>query len=282
MLVESQLFGHVKAAFSGAVRDEEGFVRAANGGTLFLDELADLPAPSQAALLRVLQEREVVPVGSARAVKVDLRLASATHRSLATMVTESTFRRDLFARIAGFEVTVPPLRERKDDLGVLIALLLQRIMGERATSVALTVEVGQALLAYDWPYNVRELEQLLGVCTALSGGGLIEHAHLPIALSGALVARRDEGARAGESDARPGDEKLRMQLLDELARHAGEPRRRGARHGQGADGDPPLVQAFRNRSERVPAVSESTPSRAIHRAAARAGAEGSSREAQRV
>ena len=220
-LVESQLFGHVKGAFSGAVRDEEGFVRAANGGTLFLDEIADLPAPSQAALLRVLQEREVVPVGSARAVKVDLRLLSATHRSLATMVTEGSFRRDLFARIAGFELTVPPLRDRKDDLGVLMALLLQRIMGDRATSVALTVEVGRALLAYDWPYNVRELEQCLSVCTALSGGGLIERSHLPVTLAAASVARRDEGARAGESDARPGDEKLRMQLLDELARHGG-------------------------------------------------------------
>jgi transcriptional regulator with GAF, ATPase, and Fis domain len=218
-LVESQLFGHVKGAFSGAIRDEEGFVRAASGGTLFLDEIADLPGPVQASLLRVIQEREVVPVGSTRPVKVDFRLVSATHRSLTDMVADGAFRRDLYARVAGFELVVPPLRERKDDTGILVAVLLQRTLGERAASLALTQDVGRALLAYDWPYNVRELEQCLKTSAALAGGGLVERSHLPGAVSAALEPRDDAAAPA--ADARPADVKLRLDLLDQLTRHGG-------------------------------------------------------------
>ena len=108
-LVESELFGYKKGAFSGAQTDHPGLVRSADGGTLFLDEIGDLPASSQAALLRVLQEKEVMPVGGTRAVAIDLRVVAATHRDLDDMVAEGSFRHDLFARLAGFRVTVPPL-----------------------------------------------------------------------------------------------------------------------------------------------------------------------------
>ena len=161
-LMESQLFGHVKGSFSGALRDEPGFVRASDGGTLFLDEIGDLPAASQAALLRVLETREVVPVGSTRAVPVDLRVVSATLKSVGTL------RPDLHARLAGYTHTLLPLRERMEDLGLLFAELLQRAAGERAASIKLTPEAGRMLLAHDWPLNVRELNQALLVALALA------------------------------------------------------------------------------------------------------------------
>src|SRR5262249_54080196 len=127
-LVESQLFGHTKGAFSGAVKDELGFVRASHGGTLFLDEIGDLPAASQAALLRVLEMREVTPVGSTRAVKVDLRVVSATLKSVGAL------RPDLHARLAGYTHALAPLRDRREDLGLVLAEVLTRAAGSRAPS----------------------------------------------------------------------------------------------------------------------------------------------------
>src|SRR5262249_4252107 len=120
-LVEGQLFGHVRGAFSGALKDEPGLVRAAQGGTLLLDEIGDLPASSQAALLRVLQESEVRPVGSTQTVKVDVRIIAATHRPLESLIKGNAFRHDLYARLAGFRFELAPLRKRKVDLGLLIA-----------------------------------------------------------------------------------------------------------------------------------------------------------------
>jgi transcriptional regulator with PAS, ATPase and Fis domain len=219
-LLESQMFGHVKGAFSGAVRDEPGFVRAASGGTLFLDEIADLPKPSQAALLRVLQEREVVPVGATRAVKVDVRLVAATHQSLERLVASGAFRRDLFARLAGFTITLPSLRARRDDLGILVGALLKKVAPESASiaSVALSPEAGLALLRYDWPYNVRELEQCLAVGAGLARDGVIERAHLPPQVSAVLDEKRvpAAGDALGERDAR-----LLADLLEQLTRHQG-------------------------------------------------------------
>src|SRR5262249_27731601 len=125
-LVESQLFGHVRGAFTGAVRDGPGFVRAADRGTLFLDEIGDLAPPAQAALLRVLEEYEVVPVGTTRAVHVDVRVIAATHRPLDQMAERGEFRQDLYARLAGFVQRIPPLRERREDLGLLVGGVLGR------------------------------------------------------------------------------------------------------------------------------------------------------------
>ncbi len=178
-LVESLLFGHVKGAFSGALRDEPGLVRAAAGGTLLLDEIGDLPATSQAALLRVLQEHEVVPVGATRPVRVDVRVVAATHRPLEQLAASGAFRLDLLARLKGYVHTVPALRERTADLGVILADVLEKVAGERARRLALAPEAARALLAYDWPLNVRELQQAMASAVALATDNVIEARHLP-------------------------------------------------------------------------------------------------------
>jgi sigma-54 dependent transcriptional regulator, acetoin dehydrogenase operon transcriptional activator AcoR len=218
-LVESSLFGHVKGAFSGALRDELGFVRAAHGGTLFLDEIADLRTESQAALLRVLQEREVVPVGATRPVPVDLRLIAATHRAVDELIARGEFRRDLFARIAGFTIRLPPLRKRLDDSGLLVAAILRRIAADRTVNITLESEVGRAILAYEWPLNVRELEQCLSTCVALAKDGRIVAAHLPAHVLPALDPVAAPLASAGRLNER--DAALRLELLAQLERHSG-------------------------------------------------------------
>ena len=177
-LMESQLFGHMKGAFSGALRDEPGFVRASDGGTLFLDEIGDLPGPSQAALLRVLETREVVPVGSTRAVPVDLRVVSATLRTVGSL------RPDLHARLAGYTHTLWPLRERAEDVGLIFSVLLARAKGESASTYKLTPEAGRALLAHDWPLNVRELNQALGVALALGQTTTLDVKDFPASILG--------------------------------------------------------------------------------------------------
>jgi DNA-binding NtrC family response regulator len=179
-LLESLLFGHMKGAFTGAARDEPGFVRAADRGTLFLDEIGDLPLPAQAALLRVLQEREVVPVGGTRPVKVDLRVVAATHRPLDRMVAEGAYRADLLARLAGYRHLLPPLRARREDLGLVIGDLLGRAELPGASKLRLATAAGRRLFAHDWPLNIRELQQCLTVSAALSERGVIELEHLSI------------------------------------------------------------------------------------------------------
>ena len=209
-LVESELFGYRKGAFSGATEDRVGLVRAADGGTLFFDEIGDLPLPVQAALLRVLQQREVLPLGATRPVAVDLRVVAASHRDLERDVADGRFREDLLARLAGYVVQIPPLRERREDLGLLIAALLARIEGE-PPRVRFAPAAASALLRHSWPRNVRELEQALGSAVALAGGGVIELEHLPEAihqapaeapaldLSPSEVARRDRLCQLLES-----------------------------------------------------------------------------------
>ena len=177
-LVEAELFGHKKGAFTGAAQDRLGWVRASNGGTLFLDEIGDLPTNVQAAFLRVLQEAEVVPVGGHHPESLDLRVVAATHRDLKAMVREGTFRHDLLARLEGVTLELPPLRERAEDIPVLVALLLRKLALERP-DVKLTPAAAQALLAHDWPLNIRELEQALAGALALSGTGAIDVTHLP-------------------------------------------------------------------------------------------------------
>jgi transcriptional regulator with GAF, ATPase, and Fis domain len=180
-LVESELFGYKKGAFSGALEDRPGLVRSADGGTLFLDEFAELPPEARTTLLRVLQESEVLPVGGTRALPVDLRLVVATHRNLDAMVAAGEFRADLLARVGGYRLPLPALRDRREDLGSLIGDLLRR-NAPRRTGVSLTPDAARALLSYDWPLNVRELDKALNTALALSGEGPIELAHLPEAV----------------------------------------------------------------------------------------------------
>ncbi|MCC7535683.1 MAG: sigma 54-interacting transcriptional regulator [Deltaproteobacteria bacterium] len=161
-LLESELFGHVRGAFTGADRDRPGLMVAARGGTLFLDEIGEMPMSMQAKLLRALQEREVRPIGSAAAVPVDFRLVCATNRALREEAEQGRFRRDLYYRVGVVEVTLPPLRERSEDVPAIAARVLERLGRELGkTTPRLSPRAMQALMAYAWPGNVRELENVL-------------------------------------------------------------------------------------------------------------------------
>jgi len=183
-LVESELFGYRKGAFSGAEEDRMGLIRTADRGTLFLDEIGDLPLSAQAVLLRVLQQGEVLPVGANRPMKVDVRLLAATHRDLNALVEKSEFRADLLARISGFTVLLPPLRQRREDLGLLISRLLKREMPDPARQVEFSSDAARALLGYPWPLNIRELEKCLLPAVLLARTGHVELAHFPETLRG--------------------------------------------------------------------------------------------------
>jgi DNA-binding NtrC family response regulator len=211
-LVESLLFGHVKGSFSGAARDEIGFVRAADGGTLFLDEIGDLPAASQAALLRVLQEREVIPVGATRAMAVDVRVVAATHRPLDALSAPETggFRSDLLARLKGYTHRLPALRDRMPDFGVVLADVLAEVAGERAASLTLALDAARAMLAYSWPLNIRELHQAMASAVALASEDALEARHLP-----AEVLARPPPSSSHEA-APIGGDPLRAQLVSLL------------------------------------------------------------------
>jgi transcriptional regulator of acetoin/glycerol metabolism len=211
-LVESTLFGHRRGAFSGAIDDEAGLVRAADRGTLFLDEIGDLPAPAQAALLRVLQEREVTAVGATRPVGVDVRVICATHRDLAAMTAAGAFRADLLHRLRGFAIALPALAERRADLGVLVGRLIERHAAGRP--IALHPRVARALFAHPWPGNVRELEQVLAAAIGLARDGTITAAHLPPAIAEAVD-------RPAPPPPGPGDAEQRERLVALLAEHRG-------------------------------------------------------------
>lgn len=214
-LVESELFGNKKGAFSGAIEERKGLVRTAHGGTLLLDEVGDLPLETQPALLRVLQERQVLPVGGTTPIAVDVRVISATHRSLEQLVGQGAFRDDLRARLGGYEIALPSLEERREDLGLLIATLVKRLAPQRAGSVQFTIAAARALFAWDWPRNVRELEKVLDRALVLSGSGPIEAEHLPPE----LLKPAPQRSRTADPDAL--DDARRTELENLLRQHAG-------------------------------------------------------------
>jgi DNA-binding NtrC family response regulator len=176
-LVASELFGVRRGAFSDAREDRPGLIRSAHKGTLFLDEIGDLPLGSQVAFLRALQEREVVPVGQAQSVAVDVRVVSASHRDLEERILAGAFREDLAARLTGFTLRLPPLRARREDLGLIVAALVRKLAPE-PERVAFQPEAMRLLLGHSWPRNVRELERQLATALVLAGGGPIGVAHL--------------------------------------------------------------------------------------------------------
>ncbi|MCA1826092.1 MAG: sigma 54-interacting transcriptional regulator [Myxococcales bacterium] len=178
-LLYAELFGNKKGAFTGAVENRPGHVRSADGGTLFLDEIAELPLQSQAALLRVLAENQVTPVGSSEPVNVDVRVVAATHADLEAAVSTGKFRADLLARISGFTIKLPPLRWRREDLGLLIASLVKKHARDGAEKISFTCEAARALLHHRWPMNIRELEKCLESAMVLAGGEPIDVQHLP-------------------------------------------------------------------------------------------------------
>jgi DNA-binding NtrC family response regulator len=184
-LIESEMFGHTRGAFTGADKARLGFFRAADGGTLFLDEIGDMPLPLQPKLLRALETGEIIPVGSETAITVNTRLIAATNRDLAAAVQNGTFREDLFYRINVVEVMVPPLRSRRED----ILPLARRFAGEFAgVPVRLSPQAVQCLLAYSWPGNVRELRNAIQRACLLCRGDVILAEHLPPKMTAAAAA----------------------------------------------------------------------------------------------
>jgi len=178
-LIESELFGHVKGAFTGANQAKDGLMSMAEGGTVFLDEVGELPVDLQAKLLRAIQEKEIRPVGSTRRVAINVRILAATNRDLEQAVMQGAFRRDLYFRLNVLSLRIPALRERRQDIPLLIAHFLERLARTSGQEKTLSDDVLKVLLAYDWPGNVRELENCLERTYAFTSGSLIQLADLP-------------------------------------------------------------------------------------------------------
>jgi two-component system response regulator HydG len=178
-LIESELFGYVKGAFTGANQAKDGLMAIAEGGTIFLDEVGELPVDLQAKLLRALQEKEIRPVGSTRRIPINVRILAATNRDLEQAVMQGAFRRDLYFRLNVLSLRIPPLRERREDIPLLIACFLERMTRASKQEKILSDEALKAMLAYDWPGNVRELENCLERTYAFTSGPLIHSTDLP-------------------------------------------------------------------------------------------------------
>jgi two-component system NtrC family response regulator len=179
-LVESELFGYVRGAFTGAQTNKAGRIEAADGGTLFLDEIGELPLDAQVKLLRVLQEGELTKLGADTQMKVDVRIIAATHRNLLAMVEDKTFREDLYYRLAVVPLLIPPLRERREDLPELIEVLLERAKSRHGMAdVRMSSQVQQRMIAFHWPGNVRQIENVLERMLVLSASDLIGIEDLP-------------------------------------------------------------------------------------------------------
>ncbi|MHB8486063.1 MAG: sigma-54-dependent transcriptional regulator [Candidatus Acidiferrales bacterium] len=206
-LIESELFGYARGAFTGAVNTKQGLIESADGGTLFLDEIGNLPVDMQAKLLRVLQEREVKPVGSNDRVPVRVRVIAATNKDLEAAVRAGEFRQDLFFRLNVVQVNLPPLRERKSDIPVLVQLFLEKFADPGHTEPTLAEDVMARLTAYDWPGNVRELENAIERAVALGSGPTLHSGDLPPNLQCQVP---------GPTEPTPSDGEL--MLLEELER----------------------------------------------------------------
>lgn len=183
-LVESELFGYVKGAFTGASQTKDGLLSIAQGGTIFLDEIGELPIDLQAKLLRAIQEKEIRPVGSTRRIPIDVRILAATNRDLEHAVSQGTFRKDLYFRLNVLSVKIPPLRERRQDIPLLVGHFLDRLSREAGMERMLTDDAIKALLAYDWPGNVRELENCLERSCAMTTAPLMQLRDLPTYIHG--------------------------------------------------------------------------------------------------
>jgi len=200
-LMESELFGHKKGSFTGAVADKQGMIQSAEGGTLFLDEIADLPLHMQVKLLRVIQEKSVRPVGEAREIPVDVRILSATHKNLAALVGEGKFREDLFYRVNVIEIRVPALRERLDDVPEIVDSVLKKLSKQmKLPALAITPAALAALREYHFPGNVRELENVLERAATLCADNRIDATDLQ--LRPKVTAAVD---RASAADVAPGE-----------------------------------------------------------------------------
>ncbi|HSU84907.1 MAG TPA: sigma-54 dependent transcriptional regulator, partial [Thermoanaerobaculia bacterium] len=200
-LIESELFGHVKGAFTSADRVKTGLLPSAGDGTVFLDEIGELPLELQVKLLRALQEREVRPVGSTERVPFTARVLAATNRDLDAMVEQGSFRRDLFFRLNVVSLRIPPLRDRKEDVPLLARYFLDRLERERGEPLLLSEDTLSLFMEYDWPGNVRELENAVERLSALTTGTELGAANLPTQLQNfrRQMLRGDRRGRRAES-----------------------------------------------------------------------------------
>jgi DNA-binding NtrC family response regulator len=178
-LIESELFGYVKGAFTGAQHARTGLLEAGNGGTVFLDEIGDLPVDLQAKLLRALQEREIRPVGATERVRIDLRIIAATNRDLEATIRAGGFRQDLYFRLNVVQIKLPPLRERKSDIPLLVNFFLEKFSDPQRPIRTISEDAMRRLMAYDWPGNVRELENAVERAVALGSGPILHIGDLP-------------------------------------------------------------------------------------------------------
>ena len=201
-MIESELFGHVKGAFTGADRAKEGLLASAEGGTVFLDEIGELPLDLQAKLLRVLQEKEVRPVGATQSQPISARVLAATNRDLAAMVEQGRFRKDLYFRLNVVNLRIPPLRDRREDIPLLAMHFLERMQRERGVERSFSDDTLRVMADYDWPGNVRELENAIERACALSSGPVLHMGDLPtqvqdFRMQRAMVAGGSSRARHG-------------------------------------------------------------------------------------
>ena len=219
-LIESELFGYVKGAFTGALQSRSGLLETANGGTVFLDEIGDLPVDLQAKLLRALQEREIRPVGATERVHIDVRVVAATHRDLETAIRTGAFRQDLYFRLNVVQLKLPPLRERKGDIPLLVNSFLEKFGDPQQPPRTISEDAMRRLVAYDWPGNVRELENAIERAVALGSGPILHLADLPTNLqhaSGETLPDTDELVPLEELERRAIVRALRETGGDKLA-----------------------------------------------------------------
>src|SRR6185436_10178698 len=194
-LIETELFGHEKGAFTGATQSRPGLLEAADGGTVFLDEIGEMPLKVQATLLRVIETREVLPVGGRRARQIDVRFVAATNRDLEAESLRGNFRQDLFFRLNGISVSIPPLRERRSEILELARLFVKQACQESGRPpLTLSQEVGETLEAYSWPGNIRELKNVMERAVVLTDGPEIGCAQLPLEKMGGLEENTGETA----------------------------------------------------------------------------------------
>ena len=221
-LIESELFGHVKGAFTGANQAKDGLLAIAEGGTVFLDEVGELPVNLQAKLLRAIQEKEIRPVGSTRRISINVRILAATNRDLEQAVMQGTFRRDLYFRLNVLSLRIPALRERRQDIPLLVAYFLERLARNSGIEKLISDEAAKALLAYEWPGNVRELENCLERACAFTSGPLIHVTDLPRGIGHLAAAEASDGNGHSHGKIIPMAELEKQTILSAIAELNGD------------------------------------------------------------
>jgi len=218
-LLESELFGHEKGAFTGAISARQGRFELANGGTLFLDEIGDMPLPMQVKLLRVIQERVFERVGSNKSIKADVRIVAATHRNLESEITEGRFREDLFYRLNVFPIEVPSLSERVEDIPLLLEELIVRMENNKRGSVRLTAAAVSVLQKYEWPGNVRELSNLVERLLIMFPNGVVDTYDLPAKYRQGLDMFDKNAVSESENDNSLSNQRIVSHIVNKTTSH---------------------------------------------------------------